>query len=98
MRLFVGGDRQAQGRRPDQLSEGARGMTALDEDVKAELIGTVTRWVRQQVIPNASTFDHADEYPEAWVEQMKSFGLFGARIPEEYGGLGLDVPTYARVI
>jgi butyryl-CoA dehydrogenase len=73
-------------------------MTALDEDVKAELIDTITRWVRQQVIPNASTFDHADEYPEAWVEQMKSFGLFGARIPVEYGGLGLDVPTYARII
>jgi alkylation response protein AidB-like acyl-CoA dehydrogenase len=73
-------------------------MAVLDEDVRAELIGTVTRWVREQVIPGASAYDHADLYPEPWVEQMKAFGLFGARIPVEYGGLGLDVPTYARII
>ena len=29
---------------------------------------------------------------------MKAFGLFGATVPEEHGGLGLDVSTYARVI
>jgi alkylation response protein AidB-like acyl-CoA dehydrogenase len=73
-------------------------MTVIDEDVKAELIGTITRWVRDQVIPRASEFEHADAYPAEWVEQMKAFGLFGARIPEEFGGLGLDVPTYARII
>ena len=29
---------------------------------------------------------------------MKAFGLFGARIPEEHGGLGLDMLTYARLM
>jgi len=74
-------------------------VTVLDEvDVRSELVGTITRWVREQVIPGVAAFEHADEYPKAWVEQMKAFGLFGARIPEKYGGLGLDVPTYARII
>src|SRR5579863_4226848 len=73
-------------------------MTVLDEDIKAELIAMISRWVKDKVIPGASAFDHADEYPADWVQQMKEFGLFGARIPEEYGGLGIDVPTYARVI
>ena len=29
---------------------------------------------------------------------MRELGLFGALVPAEYGGLGLDVTTYARVI
>lgn len=73
-------------------------MTVIDEDLRAELIGTVSRWVTEQVIPRVSAFDHDDIYPEAWVEQMKELGLFGARVPAEYGGFGLDVPTYARII
>ena len=42
--------------------------------------------------------EHADEYPEAIVEQMKAMGLFGITIPEEYGGLGLDLLTYVGVV
>jgi alkylation response protein AidB-like acyl-CoA dehydrogenase len=73
-------------------------MTTFDPEIADELVSTIRDWVRKEVIPHASRFEHADEYPEAWVEQMKVFGLFGARIPEEYGGLGLDVHTYARLI
>ncbi len=73
-------------------------MTVIDDELASELIRTITRWVRDQVIPKASEFEHADAYPAEWVEQMKAFGVFGARIPEEYGGLGLDVRTYARII
>ena len=42
--------------------------------------------------------EHADAYPETIVEQMKQLGLFGITIPEEYGGLGLDLFTYIGVI
>ena len=69
-----------------------------DQALADELVGTIRRWVADVVIPKASEFEHADEYPEAWVEQMKAFGLFGARIPEEHGGLGLDTYTYARLM
>jgi alkylation response protein AidB-like acyl-CoA dehydrogenase len=63
-----------------------------------ELVATIRRWVADVVIPKASDYEHADEYPEPFVEQMKAFGLFGARIPEEHGGLGLDTYTYARLM
>ena len=69
-----------------------------DQSVNDEMVATIRRWVADVVIPKASELEHADEYPEAWVEQMKAFGLFGARIPEEHGGLGLDTYTYARLM
>jgi butyryl-CoA dehydrogenase len=71
---------------------------ATDAALADELVGTIRTWVAKEVIPGASKFEHADEYPEAWVEQMKAFGLFGSRIPEEHGGLGLDTMTYARLM
>src|SRR4051812_26182367 len=73
-------------------------MPTTDPALADELVGTVRAWVRKDVIPNASEFEHADEFPEAMVAQMKAFGLFGATIPVEYGGLDLDVMTYARII
>jgi alkylation response protein AidB-like acyl-CoA dehydrogenase len=62
---------------------------------RAEIVATVRDWVEREVIPAASEYEHADAYPEPLVEQMKELGLFGVTIPEEYGGLGLDLTTYA---
>jgi alkylation response protein AidB-like acyl-CoA dehydrogenase len=67
-------------------------------DVADAIVETVARWVDDQVAPNASEFELADRYPDEMVDQMARFGLFGATIPEAYGGLGLSVSTYARVI
>jgi alkylation response protein AidB-like acyl-CoA dehydrogenase len=71
---------------------------ATDPEIRDEMIATVRRFVARDVIPVASELEHADEYPEAIVEQMKALGLFGITIPEEYGGLGLDLFTYIGVI
>ncbi|HET9075879.1 MAG TPA: acyl-CoA dehydrogenase family protein [Acidimicrobiales bacterium] len=71
---------------------------AVDAEIAEELVRTIRTWVRREVIPRASEFEHADQFPDEWVEQMRRFGLFGARIPEEYGGLGLDTLTYARLM
>jgi alkylation response protein AidB-like acyl-CoA dehydrogenase len=74
-------------------------MTALtDPDVRGEMIATVRRFIAREVAPVASEFEHADKYPAEIVEQMKSLGLFGITIPEEYGGLGLDLLTYIGVV
>jgi alkylation response protein AidB-like acyl-CoA dehydrogenase len=54
--------------------------------------------VAREVIPVASELEHADAYPEAIVEQMRELGLFGVMIPQEYGGLGLDLLTYIGII
>ncbi len=69
-----------------------------DTALADELAGTIRDWVRKEVLPVASEYEHADEFPAPLVEQMKQFGLFGATIPEEYGGLDLDSVTYARLI
>src|SRR2546429_9221106 len=58
----------------------------------AQVLGTVRRFVEREVMPVASRYEHADEYPQPLVERMKELGLFGATIPAEYGGLGLDYP------
>jgi butyryl-CoA dehydrogenase len=70
----------------------------VDAALSDELVGAIRDWVRKEVLPVASELEHADEYPEALVEQMKALGLFGSRIPESHGGLGLDVLTYARLM
>src|SRR5690242_10563193 len=62
----------------------------------------ITEMVRgfadSEIIPVAEEFDHEDKFPEAIVEQMKELGLFGVTIPEEYGGMGLDLTTYAMIV
>src|SRR3954464_13942950 len=74
-------------------------MTVLtDSDVRQEMIATVRRFIAREVAPVASDFEHADKYPAEIVEQMKTLGLFGITIPEQYGGLGLDLLTYIGVV
>ncbi|MCP3992042.1 MAG: acyl-CoA dehydrogenase [Actinomycetia bacterium] len=69
-----------------------------DQQLADEIVETVARWVDREVIPNVSEFELADRYPDEMVAQLAAFGLFGATIPAAYGGLGLDVSTYARII
>ena len=65
---------------------------------QGELLGLVREFVDEQVIPVAQQLEHADEYPEKIVEGMKDMGIFGLMIPEEYGGLGESLLTYALVV
>src|SRR3954464_10839736 len=62
----------------------------------------ITEMVRQfadnEIIPVAEEYAHEDKFPEPIVEQMKELGLFGVTIPEEYGGMGLDLATYAMIV
>src|SRR2546425_13235040 len=63
-----------------------------------QVLGTVRRFVEREVMPVASKYEHADEYPQPLVDRMRDLGLFGATIPGEYGGLGLDYATYAMIV
>ena len=58
----------------------------------------VRQFADEQILPNAEHYDHEDEFPEPIVEQMKELGLFGVTIPEEYGGMGLDLTTYSMIV
>src|SRR3954471_9746293 len=67
-------------------------------DEQKAIIEMVRQFVDEQIIPNAEHYDAADEYPEPIVEQMKELGLFGVTIPEEHGGMGLDLTTYTMIV
>lgn len=72
-------------------------MLSKPTEEQEQIIQTVRNFVEREVIPHATEMEHRDEYPVAMVERMKELGLFGANIPEEYGGLDLDYVTYAMV-
>ena len=69
-----------------------------DDPMRAEMIGTVRRFVAERVVPVASELERTDTFPEEIVAAMREMGLFGITIPEAYGGLGLDLLTYIGVI
>ena len=78
-------------------------MTKLAEtigltDVQNEIISTVRQFVEKEVIPNAPELERTDTYPQAIVDQMRAMGLFGLMIPQEYGGLGESLLTYALCV
>ncbi|MHB8691101.1 MAG: acyl-CoA dehydrogenase family protein [Solirubrobacteraceae bacterium] len=76
-------------------------MATLTTDITDEqraICEMVHQFADEQILPNAERYDHEDSFPEPIVEQMKELGLFGVTIPEEYGGMGLDLTTYAMIV
>jgi alkylation response protein AidB-like acyl-CoA dehydrogenase len=67
-------------------------------DEQKAICEMVHQFADEQILPNAEHYDHEDEFPEPIVEQMRQLGLFGVTIPEEYGGMGLDLTTYAMIV
>lgn len=65
---------------------------------QGELLALVREFVDEQIIPVATELEHQDEYPTQIVEGMKEMGIFGLMIPEEYGGLGESLLTYALTV
>jgi len=72
-------------------------MLQLNDTQKA-IVETVREFVNKDVIPVADEMEHNDEFPDAIVEKMKELGLFGLTIPEEYGGIGESLTTYALAV
>ncbi len=66
--------------------------------MRQDIVASIRQFVEREIIPVASQLEHKDEYPAKIVEGMKELGLFGANVPPEYGGLGLDYTTYAMII
>src|SRR5690348_13609344 len=67
-------------------------------DEQKAIVEMVRQFVDEQIIPQAEHYDAVDEFPEPIVEQMRELGLFGVTIPEEFGGMGLDLTTYAMIV
>jgi len=67
-------------------------------DEQKAITEMVRDFANNEIIPHAEHYDHEDEFPAAIVDQMKELGLFGVTIPEEYGGMGLDLTTYSMIV
>jgi alkylation response protein AidB-like acyl-CoA dehydrogenase len=69
----------------------------LDQEAEA-FLEVIKKWLVKDVEPYILELEHADAYPTAMVEQMREFGLFGATISQEFGGMGLNVSTYSKIV
>ncbi len=67
-------------------------------DDQTEILKLVRQFVEKEIIPVATDLEHKDEYPTDIVEGLKELGIFGLMIPEEFGGLGESLLTYALVV
>ncbi len=67
-------------------------------DEQKAITEMVRDFANKEIIPHAEHYDHEDEFPAPIVDQMKELGLFGVTIPEEYGGMGLDLTTYSMIV
>ncbi|MGY2082755.1 acyl-CoA dehydrogenase family protein [Blastococcus sp. SYSU DS0539] len=72
--------------------------TADLTDIQQEILSTVRSFVDREIIPHAQELEHGDIYPQEIVDGLKELGIFGLMIPEEYGGLGESLLTYALVV
>lgn len=71
-------------------------MTTLSAE-EAFLIQTVREFIDREVKPSVQEVEHANEYPEKWIAQMKAIGIYGLAVPEEFGGAPVSMPCYAQV-
>ena len=66
-------------------------------DEERLLVDTVRAFIDRDVKPSVRDVEHANTYPEAWIEQMKRIGIFGLAVPEEYGGTPVSTRCYVHV-
>ncbi len=72
-------------------------MAAGLTDEETMLVETVRAFVDKEVKPAVREMEHANTYPQAWIEQMKRIGIYGLAIPEVYGGSPVSMPCYVLV-
>ncbi len=58
---------------------------------------TLRRFVDKEIIPVAAEWEHSGRYPTEIVAHMREMGLFGITTPERYGGIALDMVSFALV-
>ena len=66
-------------------------------DEETLLVATVRSFIDRDVKPTVRDVEHANAYPEAWIEQMKQIGIYGLAVSERYGGNPVSMPCYVEV-
>ncbi|WAJ43441.1 acyl-CoA dehydrogenase family protein [Mycobacterium sp. Aquia_216] len=72
-------------------------MSSVLTDEETLLVETVRAFIDRDVKPTVREVEHANEYPEKWIEQMKQIGIYGLAIPEDYGGSPVSMACYVLV-
>ncbi len=62
-----------------------------DTETLNALLDTISRYVRDRLVPLEATVAEDDAIPDEVISEMREMGLFGLTIPEAYGGLGLTM-------
>ena len=68
-----------------------------DQETLNQLITLIDRFVSERLIPRETELAESGALPEDILDEMKSMGLFGLTIPEEFGGLGLTMEEEIQV-
>ncbi|ORB55782.1 acyl-CoA dehydrogenase [Mycolicibacterium rhodesiae] len=76
---------------------GADYVSAALNDEETMLVETVRAFIDRDVKPSVREVEHANTYPEAWIEQMKQIGIYGLAVSEQYGGNPVSMPCYVEV-
>ncbi|OBK46036.1 acyl-CoA dehydrogenase [Mycobacterium kubicae] len=72
-------------------------MSSELNDDEQMLVATVRAFIDREVKPTVREVEHANTYPEAWIDQMKRIGIYGLAVPESFGGAPVSMPCYVRV-
>jgi alkylation response protein AidB-like acyl-CoA dehydrogenase len=80
------------------IQSAPRPLRQADPAEEAAMLDAIRKWLERDVRPHAARFEHDDVWPAEMVERMKAFGLFGAVIDPQWGGLGLAASTYAKIV
>lgn len=59
---------------------------------------TAREFARKEVAPHARKWDEEERFPAEIIPKLGELGFLGIRIPEEYGGSGLDTLAYAIIV
>jgi butyryl-CoA dehydrogenase len=73
------------------------GVSMRLNDEETMLVETVRAFIDREVKPTVREVEHANAYPDVWIEQMKRIGIYGLAVPEEYGGSPVSMPCYVLV-
>src|SRR5512140_3413085 len=76
----------------------SRGMEFVLNDEQQALRDMLRTFVAKEVRPNAGEWDASAEFPRETVAKLGELGLLGAMVPEEYGGSGMDMLSYAVAV
>lgn len=79
-----------------KISRGDLVSSRLSEE-ELLLVDTIRAFIDRDVKPAVREVEHANQYPEQWIDQMKQIGIYGLAIPEEYGGSPVSMPCYVEV-